>query len=261
MELKASTQSPGISQDTNHTETEQAQAGYEEIRETPAISDLPRIMPGYQDSFAHKDCHPEDRENFLCLTSDLQSDDCYPLTSITPVSQNCSFSRIEGASHMGLINPEQSNHASSDLSADMTQTIMSQTIQTNSEGFISQASTGAKDQHSSGQLAVAERESAGHFAGNLEMCNSDLIAATTTELVEIEQVLEQTSVSIKQPDNHEMFDCQGQTHDGTSYLSDKTFSHSKDTLSHGTIPLCQDRPGPKPPDLACCYPKKFRYRD
>ena len=84
----------------------------------------------------------------------------------------------------------------------------------------------------------------------------DLIASTTTELVEIEQVLEQTSVSIKQPDNREMFDCQGQTHDGTSYLSDKTFSHSKDTLSHGTIPLCQDRPGPKPPDLACCYPKK-----
>ena len=277
MELKASTQSPGISQDTNHTETEQAQAGYEEIRETPAIPDLPRIMPGYQDSLVNEGCSSRDRENFLCPTSGQQSnEDCLltdcnsqleekfttlPLTSITPVSQNCSFSRIEGASHMGLINPEQSNHASSDLSADMTQAIMSQTIQTNSLGFISQVSTGAKDQHSAGQIAVAERESAGHFAGNLEMCNSDLIASTTTELAKIEKVLEQTSVSIKQPDNREMFDCQGQTHDGTSYLSDKTFSHSNDTLSHGTIPLCQDRPGPKPPDLACCYPKKFRYKD
>ena len=123
MELKASTQSPGISQDTNHTETEQAQAGYEEIMETPAIPDLPGIMPGYQDSLVNEGCHFRDRENFLCPTSGQQSnEDCLltdcnsqleekfttlPLTSVTPVSQNCSFSRIEGASHMGLINPEQ----------------------------------------------------------------------------------------------------------------------------------------------------------
>ena len=79
MELKASTQSQGISQDTNHTETEQAQAGYEEIRETPAIPDLPRIMPGYQDSMANED----DRDNFLCPISDLQSDDDCSIISET----------------------------------------------------------------------------------------------------------------------------------------------------------------------------------
>ena len=77
MELKASTQSPGISQDTNHTETEQAQAGYEEIRETPAIPDSPRIMPGYQDSLVIEGCRSRDRENFLCPTSGQQSnEDC-----------------------------------------------------------------------------------------------------------------------------------------------------------------------------------------
>ena len=50
---------------------EQAQAGYEEIGEMPAISDLPRIpariMPGYQDTLATADCHREDnRETFVC---------------------------------------------------------------------------------------------------------------------------------------------------------------------------------------------------
>ena len=135
MELKASTQSP---EDTNHTETEQAQAGYEEIRETPAIPDLPRIMPGYQDSFVNEGCCSKDRENFLCPTSGQQSnEDCLltdcniqleekfttlPLTSVTSIPQNCSFSRIEGASHIGLINPKHSNHASLDVPADMTQT-------------------------------------------------------------------------------------------------------------------------------------------
>ena len=151
IELKALTHSLDRFLDTNHTETEQAQAGYKEIRETPApaIPDLPRIMPRYQDSLTSKDCHSEDRENFLCPTSGQQSDeDCLmtdpnihieekltalPLTSVAPVSQSCGF---------GLVLPKQSNHASSDLPADMAQTsIMSQTIQTNSVGFTPQAHT------------------------------------------------------------------------------------------------------------------------
>ena len=84
MELKASTQSPGISEDTHQKETEQAQAGYEEIRETPAIPDLPRIMPGYQDSMANID----DRENFLCPISDQQSDDCSIISETCHLQEN-----------------------------------------------------------------------------------------------------------------------------------------------------------------------------
>ena len=93
MELKASTQSPGISQDTNHTETEQAQAGYEEIRETPGPvnPDLPRIMPGYQDSMANED----DREIFLCPISDLQSDDCSIISEPCHLQENIPACPVE----------------------------------------------------------------------------------------------------------------------------------------------------------------------
>ena len=145
-------------------------------------------------------------------------------------------------------------------------TIMSQTIQTNSVGFTPPAHTVTKDQHSAEQLAPAEKESANHVSDTSRMCNSDiqseLPASTITEHFEIVHVLETTPFSIDHSGfAGEMYDCQGQTYDGTSCLSDKTFSHSNDTLSHGTSPLCLHRPGPKPPDLNCCYPKKFRNKD
>ena len=133
-------------------------------------------------------------------------------------------------------------------------------------GFTPQAHTVTKDQHSAEQFAAAEKESVSHVSDTSRMCNSEiqseLPASAVTEHFEIVHALETTSFSIEHSGfAGEMYDCQGQTHDLTSYLSDKTFPHSNDTLSHGTIPLCQDRPGPKPPDLACCYPKKFRYKD
>ena len=54
-------------------------------------------------------------------------------------------------------------------------------------------------------------------------------------------------------------DCQN--HDGTTGPSVNGFYHAHDTLILDSETLCQDRPGLKPPDLACCYPKKFRYQD
>ena len=207
VELKVLSQSNSC-QDTTQKENEQAQAGYEKIRETPAIPDLPRIMPGYRDSFVN--CHSGDRETFPCPTSPQQSDeDCLltdcniqleekfttlQLTSVTPISQNCSFSRIEGASHMGLINPKHSNHASLDVPADMTQTSMSRTRETNPVGFT--PDTLAKDQFSTEQLAAATVESVEHVSDNLKMCNSHLPVSTILDSTEIVQVLETTSVSI-----------------------------------------------------------------
>ena len=238
MELKASTQSPGISQDTNQKETEQAQAGYEEIRETPAIPDLPRIMPGYRDSFAHKDCHSEDRGNFLCPTSDLQSDGDCPITGETFHVQE----RIP-AHPVAVLFPVSKSGI----------------VQTDSMEFTPVSITAAEDQHFLEQHALAEK---GTVDLTSDMFDSTMDTSSMTEQTQSMQLMETASFS-----EHTSFmglvhmagDCQN--HDGTTGPGVSAFYHAYDSLILGSETLCQDRPGPKPPDLACCYPKKFWYKN
>ena len=241
MELKASTQSPGISQDTNLTETEQAQAGYEEIGETlgPAIPDLPRIMPGYQDSLAHKDCHSEDRENFLCPTSDLQlSDDDCPINGETfHVQENIP------ACPVAILFPVP----------------QSGSVQTETAEFTPVSITAAEDQHFLNQHALAEE---GIVDLTSDMFNSTMETSSMTEQTQSMQLMETASFSEHTGFMglvHMAVDCQN--HDGTTGPRVSAFYHACDSLILCSETLCQDRPGPKPPDLACCYPKKFRFKD
>ena len=240
MELKASTQSPGISQDTNHTETEQAQAGYEEIGETlgPAIPDLPRIMPGYQNSFAHKDCHPEDRENFLCPTSDLQSDDDCPITGETFHVQE----KIP-AHPVAVVFPV----SKPDI------------VQTDSMEFTPVSITASEDQHFLEQHALAEKGTVDLLS---DMFDSTMETSSMSGQTQSMQLMETASFSEHAGFTgllHVAVDCQN--HDGTTGPGVSAFYHAYDSLILCSETLCQDRPGPKPPDLACCYPKKFRYKD
>ena len=233
IELKASTQSPGISKDTNHTETEQAQAGYEEIRETPVIPDLPRIMPGYQDSMANED----DRENFLCSTSDLQSDDC------SIISEACHLQENIPACPVAIVFPVP----------------QSGSVQTETAEFSPVSITAAEDQHFLEQHVLAEKGTVDLIS---DMLNSTMETSSMTEQTQSIQLMETASFS-----EHTGFmglvpmavDCHN--HDGTTGPGVNGFYHAHDTLILDSETLCQDRPGPKPPDLACCYPKKFRYKD
>ena len=233
MELKASTQSPGISEDTNQKETEQAQAGYEEIRETPAIPDLPRIMPGYQDSMANED----DKENFLCPISDLQSDDC------SIISETCHLQENIPACPVGIVFPVP----------------QSGSVQTETAEFSPVSITAAEDQHFLEQHALAEQGTVDLIS---DMFNSTMETSSMTEQTQSMQLLETASFSEHTGFMglvHMAVDCQN--HDGTTGPRVSAFYHACDSLILCSETLCQDRPGPKPPDLACCYPKKFRYKD
>ena len=233
MELKASTQSPGISQDTNHTETEQAQAGYEEIRETPAIPDLPRNMPGYQDSMANED----DRENFLCPISDLQSDDC------SVISETCHLQENIPACHVGIV-PSVPQSGS---------------VQTETAEFSSVSITAADNQQFLKQHTLAEK---GTVDLTSDMFDSTMETSSRAEHTQSMQLMETASFSKHTGFMglvHMAVDCQN--HDGTTGPGVSAFYHAYDSLIFCSETLCQDRPGQKPPDLACCYPKKFRYKD
>ena len=166
MELKASTQSPGISQDTNHTETEQAQAGYEEIRETPAIPDLPLIMPGYQDSMANED----DRENFLCSTSGLQSDDCSVISETCHLQENIPDCPVE------IVFPVP----------------QSGSVQTETAEFSTVSITAAEDQHFLEQHALAEKGTVDLIS---DMLNSTMETSSMTEQTQSIQLMETASFS------------------------------------------------------------------
>ena len=235
IELKASTQSPGISQDTNFTETEQAQAGYEEIGETlgPAIPDLPRIMPGYQDSMANED----ERENFLCSTSDLQSHDCSIISEACHLQENIPACPVE------IVFPVP----------------QSGSVQTETAEFSPVSRTAAEDQHFLEQHALAEKGTVDLIS---DMFNSTMETSSMTVQTQSIQLMETASFSEHTGFMglaHMAVDCQN--HDGTTGPGVSAFHHAYDSLILCSETLCQDRPGPKPPDLACCYPKKFRYKD
>ena len=202
IELKASTQSPGISQDTNHTETEQAQAGYEEIRETPAIPDLPRIMPGYQDSMANED----DRENFLCPISDLQSDDCSVISETSHLQDNVQACPVE------IVFPVPPSGS----------------VQTETAEFSPVSITAAEDQHFLEQHALAEE---GTVDLTSDMFDSTMETSSMTEQTQSMQLMETASFS-----EHTGFmglvymavDCQN--HDGTTGPGVSAFYHAYDSL-------------------------------
>ena len=232
-ELKASTQSPGISQDTNQKETEQAQAGYEEIRETPAIPDLSRIMPGYQDSMANED----DRENFLCPIFDQQSDDCSIISETCHLQENIPDCPVE------IVFPVP----------------QSGSVQTETAEFTPVSITAADDQQFLKQHTLAEK---GTVDLTSDMFNSTMETSSMTEQAQSIQWMETASFSEHTGFMglaHMAVDCQN--HDGTTGPGVSAFHHAYDSLILCSETLCQDRPGPKPPDLACCYPKKFRYKD
>lgn len=238
MELKALA-IPKSCQITAHKETEQAQTGYEEIRETQAIPDLPRIMPGYQNSLSSEDCHSdsEDRENFLCPISDLQPDDDCCITEEKTRFQE----KISSCPIAAIFPVSQSSN-----------------VQTNSLDLTPASITATEDHHSTEQQALVEKRTVDLTS---DMCNSKIETSDMTEKTQSMQLMEATSF----PEHchtglvHLTSGCQN--HAGSRSPGVSKFCQAHDTLIPGSETLGQDRPGPKPPDLACCYPKKFRYRD
>ena len=225
---------------------EQAHAGYKEIREMPAISDLPRIMPGYQDSLAIADCHTEDnRETFLCHS--IQTDS----NSGIQVQHMPTVVKIKSQSYSldwETRNDRQTNdrenfpcHTSDHQSHD--------DLQTDSGTQIQQSYNGSP-MFNSHQSPSLDKESGNSYnATDLSNQQSECVHLLKPSLSDFDLL-------------NKMTDSQCKDHKATSScLSSYKFFHVNDTFSSCIATLCQHGPGPKPPDLHCCYPKKSRYKD
>ena len=274
MELKASTQSPGISQDTNHTETEQAQAGYEEIRETlgPAIPDWPRIMPGYQSSSSEKNQLIPDREMFLCsslLVSDhfsLTNDDNYSVEKCYEPVSSLSDLTVENMSPGGNVcNNLVSSHlnqSESVYSAEST-VEMEANIQATLQNQTSLSSTQEGCLESSSNVNAIKNPQALQTGTNLSAHNLEACSISENESTMHDPLLSQSRLSVS--DQNSSFtvitelEQEPETCNGSCNPIEGWVAQSLQTANDVT--LCHDRPGPKPPDLASCYRKKFRYKD
>ena len=277
MELKASTQSPGISQDTNHTETEQAQAGYEEIGETlgPAIPDLPRIMPGYQSSSSEKNQLIPDRELFLCsslLVSDhssLTDDDNYSVGKcyepVSSLSDNVDIT-VENMSPAGNVcNNLASSHlkqSESVYSAEST-VEMEANLQATLQNQTSLSSTQEGCLESSSNVNAIKNPQALPTGTNLSAHNLEACSISENESTMHGPLLSQSQLSVSDQNSsftviteleQEQEKCNGSCNPNEGWVA-------QSLQTANDVTLCHDRPGPKPPDLASCYPKKFRYKD